>query len=74
MKTQSYNPSPIEVEFAYALEQLQSQIGELLTQNEVVKVENKITQDNPVITFHLKDKDNDPHQVVVKIIQKPDDF
>jgi len=74
MKTTSYNPSPIEVEFANILNQLQDKIGAQLSSNDVIKVENKIQEDNPVVKFYLLDSDGDPHEVVLKIIQTPDKF
>lgn len=74
MKTTSYNPSPIEVEFANILNELQDKIGAQLSSNDVIKVENKIQEDNPVVKFYLLDSDGDPHEVVLKIIQTPDKF
>lgn len=74
MKTTIYNPSPLEVEIAQALEDLQGEIGKRLSGNEIVKVENRITQDNPLVKFYFKDSDGDPHEVVFKIIQTPDKF
>lgn len=74
MKTQNYNPSPIEVELAKAILQLKDQMSELLSNNEIVAMENKIEADNPMVIFKLKDKDGDPHEVVLKIIQRPDNF
>ena len=74
MRTISYNPSPIEVDFAEALETLHSEIEKRLIGITIEKIDNKITADNPLIRFYLKDKDGDPHEVVVKVIQKPDKF
>ncbi|ELR68948.1 hypothetical protein C900_05641 [Fulvivirga imtechensis AK7] len=74
MKTTTYNPSPLEVEIAQALEELQGEIGKRLAGNEIVKVENRIAQDNPLVKFYFKDSDGDPHEVVFKIIQTPDKF
>lgn len=74
MKTTSYNPSSIEVEFANILNQLQDKIGAQLATNDVIKVENKIHEDNPSVRFYLLDSDGDPHEVVLKIIQTPDKF
>ncbi|MDH5474930.1 MAG: hypothetical protein OEX22_04505 [Cyclobacteriaceae bacterium] len=74
MKTTSYNPSPIEVEFANVLNQLQGNIGNLLSNNEIIKVENNIHKDNPMVKFYLLDSDGDPHEVVLKIIQTADKF
>lgn len=74
MKTKEYNPSKLEVHFAQAVEDLKEQIQEKLPGNEIVKVENRITEDNPMVKFFLTDEDKDPHEVVFKIIQTPDRF
>ncbi|MBX7127038.1 MAG: hypothetical protein K1X47_15185 [Cyclobacteriaceae bacterium] len=74
MKTSSYNPSPLEVDFANALFILQKDIQKHLQGNEVVKVESDLNRDNPVVRFQLKDKDGDPHEIVVRIVQLPDKF
>ena len=74
MKTSSYNPSPLEVDFANALYILQEQVETHLQGNKVVKVESNIQRDNPMIKFSLLDEDGDPHEVVIRIIQIPDKF
>ncbi len=74
MKTSKYNPSDLEVNFARALEDLKGQIEQKLPDNDIIDVENKITADNPLVKFFLLDKDGDPHEVVLKIIQTPDKF
>lgn len=74
MKTQEYNPSKLEVAFAHALEDLQKQIEKKLPDNEVIKVENAVTEDNPMVKFYLLDDDGDPHELVIKIIQPADKF
>ncbi|MBL7832389.1 MAG: hypothetical protein JNK18_00470 [Cyclobacteriaceae bacterium] len=74
MKTSTYNPSPLEVDFANALFILQQQIEKHLHDNKVVNVESDINKDNPTVKFTLLDKDGDPHEVVVRIIQIPDKF
>jgi hypothetical protein len=74
MKTSTYNPSPLEVDFANALYILQDQIQKHLHDNEVINVESDIKQDNPIVKFSLLDKDGDPHEIVVRIIQIPDKF
>lgn len=74
MKTTTYNPSPLEVDFANALYILQDQIQKHLHDNEVISVESDIKQDNPLVKFKLLDKDGDPHEIVVRIIQIPDKF
>ena len=74
MKTSSYNPSPLEVDFANALYVLQKEIEKNLHDNQVIHVESQIRRDNPMVKFSLLDKDGDPHEVVVRIIQIPDKF
>ena len=74
MKTTSYNPSSLEVDFANALVILQKEIQKHLQDNQIAKVESNLERDNPMITFKLKDKDGDPHELVIRIIQIPDKF
>jgi hypothetical protein len=74
MKTDSYNPSPLEVDMANALFLLQKDIEKHLQNNEIVHVESNIKRDNPMVKFNLLDKDGDPHEIVVRIIQIPDKF
>ncbi len=74
MKTTQYNPSQLEVNFARAIEDLQDQIEKHLPNNQIIKVENKISADNPLVKFYLLDNDGDPHELVIKVIQTPDKF
>jgi hypothetical protein len=74
MKTTSYNPSSLEVDFANALIILQKDIQKHLQDNQIVNIESNIQRDNPMVKFHLVDKDGDPHEIVVRIIQIPDKF
>lgn len=74
MKTPHYNPSPIEVDFAEALQTLQAEIQKHLKDNKILQVNCNITRDNPMVKFNLLDKDGDPHEVVLRIIQIPDKF
>jgi hypothetical protein len=74
MKTSTYNPSPIEVDFANAMFILQKEIQKHLLDNQIVHVETQLNRDNPSVKFSLLDKDGDPHEVVVRIIQIPDKF
>lgn len=74
MKTNQYNPSELEVNFARAIEDLQDQIEKHLPNNQVIKVENRIAEDNPLVKFYLLDNDGDPHELVIKVIQTPDKF
>ena len=74
MKTEHYNPSQIEVEMAYGLTELKDQISKFLTHNSIKSIENRIQEDNPMLLMQLEDKDGDIHEVVLKIIQRPDNF
>lgn len=74
MKTSTYNPSELEVAFAHALEDLKNDIQKRLPDNQIIKIENRIKADNPLVKFYLLDKDGDPHEIVIKVIQTPDKF
>ncbi len=74
MKTSTYNPSPIEVDFANALYILQKDLEKHLQGNAITKVETFLKRDNPMVKFNLVDKDGDPHEIVVRVIQIPDKF
>jgi len=72
MITKDYNPSPLEVRFAEILCDLKEEINQRLVNFEVFKIENNTKLDNPTIDVFLKDEDGDKHEIVMKIIQKPD--
>lgn len=74
MRTIIYNPSPLEVDFAEALTSLQQEIQKQLPGREIIHVESHIKRDNPMVKFNILDKDGDPHEIVVRIIQIPDKF
>lgn len=72
MKTEIYNPSSLEVEMASIIEDLQKEINDKLIDHNIIKIEKNVTIDNPIIRIHTEDKDGDKHQLVLRIIQKPD--
>ena len=74
MITQNYNPSPIEVRFVEVLSDLREEINNKLENFELYRIENDITLDNPTIEFFLRDNDGDEHEIVLKVIQKPDNL
>lgn len=74
MKTTSYNPSSLEVDFANALTILQKDIEKHLQNNHITHIEPNLSRDNPMVKFSLVDKDGDPHEIVVRIVQIPDKF
>lgn len=73
MKTLNYNPSVFEVKMAKAImactKQLQEQLGEDMRITDTVE---HFQIDNPMITLHLEDSDGDTHELVIKVIQRPD--
>lgn len=75
MKTDNYNPSILEVKLAKAImacaDQLQEKLGEGVR---IIDCLEHYQIDNPMITLHLEDEDGDRHELVVKVIQRPDDF
>jgi hypothetical protein len=74
MKTPSYNPSPLEIDFANALIILQKDVEKHLQDNTIVHVESNMNRDNPMVKFNLLDKEGDPHEIVLRIVQIPDKF
>ena len=74
MKTSTYNPSPLEVDMANSLVILQNEIVKHLQDCDIVSVEPNIKRDNPTVKFQVVDKDGDPHEILIRIIQIPDRF
>ena len=74
MKTTSYNPSEIEVALADALSEMGEEISSRLSGYNISEIDIKKREDNPSLILRISDEDNDPHEVVVKIIQRPDKF
>lgn len=74
MKTKSYNPSQLEVEFATALTVLKDDIEKHLSGNKILNIEDRQNQDNPMVLIKTEDEDGDRHELVIKIIQRPDDY
>ncbi len=72
MKTQRYNPSPLEQELASAIADLQPALSERLS-CEITKIEPTLQADNPKLHFHLRDADGDEHKLVVQIIESIND-
>ena len=72
MITKDYNPSPLEVSFVEILCELKHEISNKLENVEVLKIESNKELDNPTIDFLLKDEDGDEHEVILRVIQKPD--
>ena len=69
MKTQQYNPSPLEQELAQAIAGLQTELSERLS-CEIVSIESTLKADNPRLDVRLRDSDGDEHKLVVQIIER----
>lgn len=74
MITKQYNPSQLEVEIAQAIQALSGEIESKLNGFKITGIDDKIMEDNPMLKVHIEDSDGDPHEIVLKIIQKPDQF
>jgi hypothetical protein len=72
MRTTHYNPSTLEVDFAKAFKELSPQIESQIKGSTVVDIQSDHQMDNPQVTFKVQDKEGDMHEIVVKIIQRPD--
>ena len=73
MKTGNYNPSVFEVNLASAILECKEEIQKKLKDNmKIVDTAEMLNQDNPLIIFQIQDEDGDQHEVVVKVIQRPD--
>ncbi|NEM97880.1 hypothetical protein [Pontibacter burrus] len=74
MRTENYNPSILEVDFARAFHEMSSQLSNHITGGKVVEVKSYPHLDNPQLTYRIKDEEGDLHEIVVQIIQRPDHF
>lgn len=74
MKTENYNPSTFETELAKAIEACREDIQKKLSGFKIVDFKGDFNRDNPHIDLHVEDKDGDRHELVIKIIQRPDAF
>ena len=74
MKTTTYNPSPLEVQLANAIQSLSKEIEAHLKDNTIAEIKSEMEKENPMLRLKLVDKDGDPHEVAIKIIQVPDKF
>ena len=72
MKTKHYNPSPFEVEIAKAIKEAKDELQNHMD-TRIESIDVKDAQDNPDLLLKLRDTDGDYHEIVIKIIQRPDD-
>lgn len=74
MKTKYYNPSSLEVNFAKAFQDLTPQLEDKLDSGKVINITPVHDADNPMVIYKLKDEEGDLHEVVIQIIQRPDNL
>lgn len=72
MKTQQYNPSPLERSFAQAISGVQNQIQDQIPGTKITSVQSNLNVDNPEVLFQLEDADGDYHEIVIRVIQRID--
>jgi len=72
MDQESFNPSPLEVEFANAIEQVSEQLAGLIPENRILHVEKDILLDNPQLKVTLENNQGRKREVVIRIIQRID--
>ena len=72
MKITDYNPSIIEVDICEAIGKIIPHLESHLNGMKVSSFTSNSEAENPKITLHLVDSDEDPHEVVLSIIQRPD--
>jgi len=74
MKTESYNPSPLEVSFANILIDLKEVIEDKMVDYQITNIVPDLDRDNPIVTLFLTDQDQDKHELVVRVIQRSDEL
>lgn len=72
MEYENYNPSPLEVEFADAIEQLSDQLAALIPDKKIINIEKRVNQDNPQLNITLESEQGKKSEIVIKIIQRVD--
>ncbi|MGK7397714.1 MAG: hypothetical protein ACNS62_24280 [Candidatus Cyclobacteriaceae bacterium M3_2C_046] len=74
MKTENYNPSKIEVDFAKAIVDLKAELESKLQYLKIEHIKEELGADNPVLKFYLRDQDQDAHELVIRVIQRSDEM
>jgi len=74
VKTESYNPSELEVQVAKSLTRLRDELEMGFSSNKIVEIDASLNLDNPIVTIKTQDEDGDHHELVIKVIQRPDKF
>lgn len=72
MKTERYNPSPLEQELTRAIAASQDTLSSHLS-GTIVSADVQLEVDNPRLSLVIQDDDGDQHSVVVQVIQRIDE-
>ena len=72
MKTERYNPSPLEQELARAIEASKDALSTHLS-GTITSINIQLDADNPRLNLLIQDDDGDQHTLVVQIIQRIDE-
>jgi hypothetical protein len=72
MITKNYNPSELEIRFSKALAECGAEIARKMEPLRLEAVETDDRQDNPALHFRFSDADGDHHEIVCRVIQRPD--
>ncbi|MGB3851501.1 MAG: hypothetical protein WA958_16145 [Tunicatimonas sp.] len=72
MKTERYNPSPLEQELTRAIAASQDTLSSHLS-GTIVSVDVQLEVDNPRLNVLIQDSDGDQHNLVVQVIQRIDE-
>jgi hypothetical protein len=72
MKTTTYNPSKLELEFSAAIESLLPIISAKLPDYKISVLQVRNNLDNPFLDLSIEDADGDLHELVIKFVQRPD--
>ena len=55
-----------------AILKLSGEINKNINSNRILEIKKNREEDNPSLIFFLEDEDGDKHEVVMKVIQRPD--
>lgn len=72
MKTLSYNPSKLEIDFANAITSLKVELEAKLEGISIQEISANTKKDNPEVTIEFTDADGDAHTIQLNVIQRPD--
>ena len=72
MKTTTYNPSKLELEFCQAIQDLIPTLSEKMPEYKIAVQQVRNNLDNPFLDLMVTDADGDEHEIVIKFVQRAD--